>query len=106
MLTLLKVITTLESHNISWKITKSAVQSHQNALQIRLKQKIMLTLLKVIWLTKHGKHKMDDYISALDSYLCSFIIRMKLIRDNHPDSVQSYLDTELLRRVMKNYNIR
>ena len=110
MLTRLKCITTLESHNISWKITKSATQSHQHTVQIRLKlfgenHADTAQSYRVIGLTKHSKHTMDDYIFALDSYLGSFIIRMKLIGDNHPDSVQSYQDIELLRRAMKNYNI-
>ena len=45
---------------------------------------------------------MDDYISALEFYQYALIIRLKLYGDNHPDTVQSYQDIDLVRGAMKN----
>ena len=90
---------------------KTAIQSHQQALQIRLKlfgenHADTARSYREIGLTQHSKHTMDDYKSALESYQQALIIKLKLYGESHPDTSKSYQDIELLRGDMNAEYVR
>ena len=70
----------------------SALQSHQQALNIRLKlhgdeHPDTAESYHSIGITQH---EMNDYVSALQSHQQALNIRLKLHGDEHPDTAQSY----------------
>ncbi len=81
---------------------KSALESHQHALQIRLK-----LFGKDHSDTARGYHEigvtqsnLKDYKSSIESYQHALHIRLKLFGEDHADTAQSY------HSIMESHNMR